>query len=503
MSNRSNFLSQPVVKNVLVYRNGDPYFEGRKLVINEKKVASFEVFLKEVTGGVQATFGAVRNIYTPRDGHRVQELEQLQSGEHYVAAGKEKFKKMDYCRVGVIKQKTNQPVNLVKPVAHSRIIVSARFKRPIQEPCIIFVLVNGDILNSPIRLLIPRRILTQWEKILEMITEKTRHRTGAVRRLYTLDGKTINEGSELETGQFYVAVGRDKFKKLPYGDLIFSKPSPRRYNGSKASSLPPIPFSKKLKNTASDSQIKSTGSFSDVGDTVTSPQPPPRKEKKEQFVARGDRSKAAKWQKIRSRRGSSLVVPDNEEGVFKADEKRPETRGADEVQEDEDTQVELPVDQRPAETVEEEDRGPHKEKSEEKDGLNNGILHVGKNSHAPNDVLSDYEEEEADEESEETSKLEEKEELHQGGEETEDEADQIDEEINGGVSERAGEKAKQVNDMEDPYLGEEEDEETEHSLNSGEQSKAESPVDQRKTSYSSRSGTANPQENKNAGQANE
>lgn len=92
---RPNFLSQPVVKNIFVYRNGDPYYEARRLVVNEKRVSNFETFLREVTGGVKAPFGAVRNIYTPKDGHRVASLEHLQSGEQYVAAGREKFKKLE------------------------------------------------------------------------------------------------------------------------------------------------------------------------------------------------------------------------------------------------------------------------------------------------------------------------------------------------------------------------------------------------------------------------
>ena len=42
----------------------------------------------------------------------------------------------------------------------------------------------------------------------------------------------MTECSQLESGQFYVAVGREKFKKLPYSDLIFSKPrGTRRVNG--------------------------------------------------------------------------------------------------------------------------------------------------------------------------------------------------------------------------------------------------------------------------------
>lgn len=91
---RPSHLSQPVVKSVLVYRNGDPFFAGRRVVIHEKKVSSFDVFLKEVTGGVQAPFGAVRNIYTPRTGHRIRKLDQIQSGGNYVAGGQEAFKKL-------------------------------------------------------------------------------------------------------------------------------------------------------------------------------------------------------------------------------------------------------------------------------------------------------------------------------------------------------------------------------------------------------------------------
>lgn len=94
-TDRPNFLSQPVVKNIFVYRNGDPYYDARRLVINEKRVSNFETLLREVTGGVKAPFGAVRNIYTPKEGHRVASLEHLRNGEQYVAAGREKFKKLE------------------------------------------------------------------------------------------------------------------------------------------------------------------------------------------------------------------------------------------------------------------------------------------------------------------------------------------------------------------------------------------------------------------------
>ncbi|KAK5621350.1 hypothetical protein CRENBAI_009296 [Crenichthys baileyi] len=263
-SEKPNFLSQPVVKNIFMFRNGDPFYEARRIVINEKRVGNFETLLREVTGGIQAPFGAVRNIYTPRGGHKVKHMESLQSGEQYVAAGKEKFKKLDYLDIGTRKKRMMQSLPIqARPLPQNRIIVSARFLKPIKEPCTIFVVANSDVLNPPIRLLIHQRMMGQFDRILELITEKLGLRVlGGVRSLYTYEGQQVNDGNKLECGQLYVAVGRERFKKLPYSDLLFTRPKgTRRIRGMKAHSLPPIyRFSKQSGNS------KSTGRSSDSGD---------------------------------------------------------------------------------------------------------------------------------------------------------------------------------------------------------------------------------------------
>uniref|UniRef100_A0A2K6TZW3 Doublecortin domain-containing protein 2 n=1 Tax=Saimiri boliviensis boliviensis TaxID=39432 RepID=A0A2K6TZW3_SAIBB len=365
-SARSSHLSQPVVKSVLVYRNGDPFFAGRRVVIHEKKVSSFDVFLQEVTGGVRAPFGAVRNIYTPRTGHRIRKLDQIQSGGNYVAGGREAFKKLNYLDIGEIKKRPMEVVNTeVKPVIHSRINVSARFRKPLQEPCTIFLIANGDLINPAARLLIPRKALNQWDHILQMVTEKITLRNGAVHRLYTLEGKLVESGAELENGQFYVAVGRDKFKKLPYSELLFVKSTVRRPYGQKASSLPPIVGSRKSKGSGNDRQSKSTVGSSDN----VSPQPLKRKGKKEEVNS----EKLTKVKQNVKLKNSQETIPNSDEGIFKAGAERSETRGAAEVQEDEDTQIEVPLDQRPAEIVDEEEDGEKANKDAEQNEDFSGV----------------------------------------------------------------------------------------------------------------------------------
>uniref|UniRef100_A0A8C2PPU5 Doublecortin domain-containing protein 2 n=1 Tax=Cyprinus carpio TaxID=7962 RepID=A0A8C2PPU5_CYPCA len=309
---KPNFLSQPEVKNIYFYRNGDPYYEPRRLVINSKRVSTFDTLLREVTGGVRASFGAVRNIYTPKAGHRVQSLEHLRSGEQYVSAGRERFKKIDYLQIGTRKKKTLQPNGVLKPVPRSRVIVSARFLKPIKEPCAIFVVANGDVLNPAVRLLIPSRVIGQFERILEMVTEKMGLRIiGGVRSLYTFEGTLVMDGKELENGQFYVAVGRDKFKKLPYSDLLFNKPiGMKRVNGSKAASLPPIYKYRRQNGDVGNHHL----SKSECRQEKSSPPAQSSKEQLSSVVREISQAKLINIRKKRSGLMASQETQDNDDG---------------------------------------------------------------------------------------------------------------------------------------------------------------------------------------------
>lgn len=80
-------------KKVFLYRNGRTDSQPKCMVVNDRQVRDFSTFLNRVTSGLRAPV-AIRNIYTPAGGHKVKTLNDLQSGQYYVAGGAEQFKKV-------------------------------------------------------------------------------------------------------------------------------------------------------------------------------------------------------------------------------------------------------------------------------------------------------------------------------------------------------------------------------------------------------------------------
>uniref|UniRef100_UPI003AB10332 doublecortin domain-containing protein 2C-like n=1 Tax=Centroberyx gerrardi TaxID=166262 RepID=UPI003AB10332 len=335
MSERA-VIRQNLTKTIVVYRNGDAFFAGRKIVVNQRQVSTFDSFLTSLTLGIEAPFGAVRQVYTPRQGHRVLDLDDLQHGNTYVAAGAERFKKLEYCEI-TTKKPQKKKKEQIQPVVHSRIIVPARWKRIINESCTINVFTNGEILVPPARILIPKYTLTSWENVLAMVTEKVRLRTGAVYRLCTLDGYPLRGPFELENNQYYVAVGADKFRALPYDHCVPSRDIIRENNMIQGQdNLPSIRKTRHAKAVFAHSGFRE-----DL-----------------EHTARGQMKKhTAKPERAKQQRQVSripLLLSTGEGSVFNAKNKRREIAGAAEVQEDRQLKVDLPIDQVEAKVVEEE-----------------------------------------------------------------------------------------------------------------------------------------------------
>ncbi len=79
---------------IKLMRNGDQFFPGRAFVINQRKYPMLDVFLDDASQALSANFGAVRYIYTPKNGTRLHDISQLEDHRTYVAAGGERFKRL-------------------------------------------------------------------------------------------------------------------------------------------------------------------------------------------------------------------------------------------------------------------------------------------------------------------------------------------------------------------------------------------------------------------------
>ncbi|KAH0621997.1 hypothetical protein JD844_023862 [Phrynosoma platyrhinos] len=284
-------------RTIWVYRNGDPYYLGRKFVINHRYVPNFEAFMIQLNEGVPTPFG-VRNIYTPRQGHSVTDLPDLQQGGRYVVAGRERFKKLNYFNIGV-KKPYRKKEEVIRPVVHSNIQVPSKWQSIYNKPRNINVFTNGDMLIPPIKILIPKFTLKNWNGVLGVINEKVCPRSGGVHRLYTLNGHCVHGPDDLEDNQFYVGCSKEKFKHLPYWQH------------------PKVP---EYIRRAPD--LTGQGIFLTLLDLQKSP------------IQKSD---------------------DMEPSVYKAQQSPREIEGAQEIQDDKNIQVEVPFDQVPAEVVQEED----------------------------------------------------------------------------------------------------------------------------------------------------
>ncbi|KAJ3013827.1 Doublecortin domain-containing protein 2C [Thoreauomyces humboldtii] len=86
-------------KRIRVFRNGDSYDAGKKLVINPRVYRNFEQFLARLSRDINLVNGAARRVYS-LDGQPIHSLDDLKDGSVYIASGGENLKRIPYLVAG-------------------------------------------------------------------------------------------------------------------------------------------------------------------------------------------------------------------------------------------------------------------------------------------------------------------------------------------------------------------------------------------------------------------
>ncbi|CAI9740298.1 domain-containing 2C isoform X2 [Octopus vulgaris] len=303
------------VKNVQIFCNGNKFAPPRHVVVNTRHIRNFDNFLDELTRILNPLQGAIRRLYTPVSGNSVEDTRELQEGGGYVAAGKERFKKLNYFEIQPISPRRTKgpkfPYFDIKPVTHSQFRVSGKVKKINIQSKKIVVFPNGQFFLPPSIIVLNQTEQTSMDTVMHSVGIKVDLPQGGFpERLYTLDGDRVDHTDKVTNGTMYVAAShREKFKPGPYGPYMRMGP------------------------------LKSRKSRATV-----------RENENGVFHVRQARRK-------KSPEKAPAKQPDydrDQGGVFKAKDKNPETRHANVVSESADTKMEVPVDNMAAEQINEE-----------------------------------------------------------------------------------------------------------------------------------------------------
>lgn len=219
-------------RKVKFFINGDKFFKGAVIAVNNEKFRTFDKLLEHMTKIMcnQVTLpNGVRYIFS-LEGKSVTDMDCVLNGESYVCSSLQTFKKLDYVslaeedhtwnrvkrdtyylgmRNGVLKR------DQFRSSGHSK---SFQTKSPREneepkveiKPRIITVLRSGTRPRKAVRVLLNNRNTRSLDMLLADLTNTVKLDTGAVRKIYTLAGKAINSLIDLGEEEVFIAYGVDK-----------------------------------------------------------------------------------------------------------------------------------------------------------------------------------------------------------------------------------------------------------------------------------------------------
>uniref|UniRef100_A0A673AC53 non-specific serine/threonine protein kinase n=1 Tax=Sphaeramia orbicularis TaxID=375764 RepID=A0A673AC53_9TELE len=243
--------SEKRAKKVRFYRNGDRYFKGLVYAVSSDRFR-------------------VRTIYTIDGSKKITSMDELVEGECYVCASNEPFRKVDYTKISVPSW---------KPGASSREGRESRESKDFIKPKLVTVIRSGVKPRKAVRILLNKKTAHSFDQVLADITEAIKLDSGAVKRLYTLDGKQLTCLQDFfADDDVFMACGPEKFR-YAQDDFVLthSCKSQAFVSGEKQlwrTSTGSVADDKQLYNTLSISANEASGSAGKSSRSSPSPTSP-------------------------------------------------------------------------------------------------------------------------------------------------------------------------------------------------------------------------------------
>ncbi|RVE76082.1 hypothetical protein OJAV_G00005190 [Oryzias javanicus] len=210
--------SEKKARKVRFYRNGDKYFKGLVYAVSSDRFRSLDALLMELTRSLSDNVNlpqGVRTLYTLDGSRKVTSLDELVEGESYVCASNEPFRRVDYSRnvnpnwsVGS-KSTTSRSLSSLIPLRTEPLRESKDFIKP----KLVTVIRSGVKPRKAVRILLNKKTAHSLEQVLADITDAIKLDSGAVRKLYTLEGKQITSLQDFfGEDDVFIACGPEKFR---------------------------------------------------------------------------------------------------------------------------------------------------------------------------------------------------------------------------------------------------------------------------------------------------
>lgn len=214
------------------FRNGDKHqATGVRMVIHPTKVKSYDQLKSELSKKVGLPTGPVLKVYHA-DRRLVKSLDDFEDGGYYICTGAEKLKE-DLIPVGVHNFLSGgEPRHQLSPspppieslsTAVSSMSVGSEEKRKVvrayaegtpekfgtqtEKGKIIMCYRNADKHHSGVRITIHTTKFKNFDQLKDAMTRLVQVPTGAVRKVYTVDGKQVKSLDGFEDGGKYICTG--------------------------------------------------------------------------------------------------------------------------------------------------------------------------------------------------------------------------------------------------------------------------------------------------------